>query len=186
VSAPPRRSVQEIVNALLKYEGNVSAVADEFGMRRGSLYERLERLGIDPKAFRFASSGHVSGMTGMSGNKGTSPGVSGMTNEAAVVRKNEGGRYTGRGEIRRLTSVTNGATAAAAQPETDDAAFGGKPARLTGAQKRMLREAKFDWQARFRVEIQESGILQQFFEERFEEWIGSKLSTPAKKSKDAK
>jgi len=176
MSAPARRSVQEIVNVLLKYEGNVAATADELGMRRGSLYERLERLNLDPQSFRLSSAGKVSGM---SGNRVACPEVSGMVKQVEHVRKSASVLYPARRRERRLADVQT----ASAEVMAEDATFAGKPARLSGAQRRQLREAKFDWQARYRVEIQESGILQQFFEERFEEWIKAKLTTKAKGEK---
>ena len=39
-----------------------------------------------------------------------------------------------------------------------------------------LREAKYDLMARYRVDIDEQAILEQFFEEAFEGWLGGKLA----------
>ena len=38
-----------------------------------------------------------------------------------------------------------------------------------------LREAKYDLMARYRVDIDEQAILEQFFEEAFEGWLQGKL-----------
>lgn len=47
--------------------------------------------------------------------------------------------------------------------------------RLTPTQRQRLREARWDLQARFRVELNDELILGQFFDEAFAEWLRGKL-----------
>ena len=47
--------------------------------------------------------------------------------------------------------------------------------RLRPDQIEQLRNAKFDYQARHREEVEETELLRQFFDECFEDWIKRSL-----------
>lgn len=76
MSAAPRVSKEDIVLALRVWSGDVKHAAQDLGIRRASLYERIERMGLRLQDFRgvtFTSSGvHVEG------TKQPIPAVSGM------------------------------------------------------------------------------------------------------------
>src|SRR3989304_4139128 len=89
-SSPTVVPAQDIVNSLLRWRGCVRAAAQELGMRRNSLYERIERLGLDLAGFRAATK--VSGftdresMSGVSGMSGRMPGQPTMEEGPRVQR----------------------------------------------------------------------------------------------------
>jgi tRNA G46 methylase TrmB len=55
-----------------------------------------------------------------------------------------------------------------------------RPTRLLPEHQEQLREAKLDFGARFRIETDETAILNQFFEEEFQAWKAKKLAAQKK------
>ena len=186
-------SAQEIANALLEWRGNVQQAADALGIRRNSLYERIRSLGLNLEGFRAANDRvipvtGVSGVPGVSGMSGSvCPDVSGRNDVARVTgrdrRKTEGALVTAQGQTRRFRTVQvmNDEDTAVSVPIK---AIPGrsKAPRLRPNQQDRLREAKFDLNARYRVETDENLILQQFFDENFEEWVRVKLAQSVTRS----
>lgn len=160
-------SVQEIVNSLLRWRGNLQAVASDLGLNRGALYERIQRVGIDLAGFRVAGK-PVTPITGASGMPGFREGVQ-------LARKTVAPGFPAAAKSPNFRNV---------QTETsEDAApiqsirMRPKPVRLQPPLQDELREAKLDLGARFRIETDETAILNQFFREAFQGWLASKLGS---------
>jgi hypothetical protein len=179
--AHPLVSTQDIVNALLKWRGDVSNTAVSLGMARNSLYERIKRLGLDLEAFRNQGESNpvtpittVPGMPGMRGVPGIKPG-------ARHAQQNGGAIYPAATARRRLGAVQTGtqleddAAATAAATPIRTAPRRHTPLRVSPPQREALRRAAWDLQARFQVPTDENLILEQFIDEAFGPWLQSKL-----------
>lgn len=170
----PGVSLQQIVNALIKWKGNVQAAAEDLGVRRNSLYERIERAQLDLQAFREAGASAtpfpgMSGVSGMSGSvrQALSGGDRGRV--SGTDRKNAGARY------QRTAAKT---TVSRMQQQPAEMPFASQPkrrlARIRPQDQERLRAAKIDLIAHFRSdEIDEQGILDQFIADCFEEWLAT-------------
>lgn len=183
-SLPTIVPAQDIVNSLLRWRGCVRAAAEELGMRRNSLYERIERLGLDLAGFRAATK--VSGFgnrESMSGVSGSMPGrsvMSGREVPSGRARKTAGAPCT---RAARAPIVQN--VQATAEDETDAAPIRTRPVRprpirVQPENHDRLRDAKRRLCALFNVESDESLLLNQFIEERLEVWIREKEGLASK------
>jgi len=183
--APPRISTQQIVNALLKWRGNVQAAADTLGMRRKSLYERAGREGLDLDAFRSGDSGKVSpitratGMPRMTRIEGTS-----SHNAVPYGRKNARAPYSTEPVGRNLGHMRSAAEEDAPPIRAQEARP--RAPRVTPGLQSRLRQARLDLWTKYRIEYEESDILDQFGEEAFDAWIAAKLDPKAEQPKTRK
>lgn len=57
MGASPRVSIDQVREALVRWEGNMSATARELGIARNNLYKRIVRSGLDVDAIRAAGCG---------------------------------------------------------------------------------------------------------------------------------
>jgi DNA-binding transcriptional LysR family regulator len=168
----------------MRWRGNVTAAADELGIQPKNLRKRLDTLGMDLAALRRGEGAEEAGTMTPRDPRGPSPvrrpPEAPSASVRATGRKNESGlsRSGASAPILRDVSTT------AAAMEENEAPIKGvtvkpKPLRLLPANQERLRDAKLDLGARHRVETDESTILNQFFEEKFEPWLREKLEPAA-------
>jgi Bacterial regulatory protein, Fis family len=166
MAAPQKVSTQDLVNALLARRGNVQAAADDLGLTRNGLYARIERLGLDLAGFRSASANVVSHVN-------TVPSMPSIARQAVHAPKSARAHYSdlrGRSIVSPVASATAEDLPIRAVPQRQ------RPLRLKPAHQDRLRDAKLDFGARYRIETNENAILEQFFDEAFEQWLQSKLA----------
>jgi hypothetical protein len=173
--APIKVSTQAIVNALLKWRGNVVAAAGEVGMAANSMYERIEREGIDLAGFRSLANP-------VTPNTGMKP-VTGFRGAQHGAQKSARSIFPPATDGRRLGPVSNAVT----EPMDTDvpiktAPRRPQPIRIKPDQRELLQRAAWELQARFRVATDENLILEQYIEEGFEAWLEAKLSGAAPKT----
>jgi hypothetical protein len=174
--APVKVPTQTIVNALLKWRGNVVAAAGEVGMAPNSLYERARRLGLNLAGFRSGGGGNhvtgnntVTGFTGMTGNAGRQAGTQKSAPQAAAI-------YPGAATARTLGPVQP--TTQTIEPDAAPIRSAPKrhqPIRIKPEQRDLLQQAEWELQAKFRVSTDVNLILEQFIDEKFAPWLAEKL-----------
>lgn len=183
MSAPetvPRERIREVVT---KWKGNIQAAADELGLNRNNLRERVQRMGLDLEALRHPT------LEGRRYPSRVAPPIKGSASPrgdplsrvppplGGTARKSGTAIFqSGDGKPRLIGMQT---AARDEQPIKTTR----KPlahTRLLPDQQEELREAKYDIQARFRTDLGESEILQQFFYEEFPGWKARKLAAADK------
>jgi len=179
MSAPetvPRERIKEVVT---KWKGNLKAAAAELGLDRNYLRKRCKQLRIDLDALRHPpiEGQHPNPRFSLppivltTGERCPPPRlVSTMTGGAT---KSVGAVYASARWKPRLIGMQ---TAARDEQPIKTTRKPLAPTRLLPDQQEVLREAKFDLQARFRTDLDESAILQQFFDEEFPGWKARKLA----------
>jgi hypothetical protein len=185
--APIRIPPQAIVNALLKWRGNVVAAAGEVGMAPNSMYERIDRMGLDLAALRNSGAGPVTPITGNKGQGGDP--VSGFAGGRASAQKKPaqaGPIFPAAGRERRLGGVMASATTdEAAEVPIKTAPKRHQPLRLRPDLREALQRAAWQLQAHFQVATDENLILEQLVEESLAPFVQSKLepASPARRKK---
>ena len=178
MSARKRVPDDQVIRAIQRWRGNVTAAADTLGIAPINLRKRLHALGVDLRVFRRLKDTGIHGIPGR-GQSGTASPISGASNESGGRNQSAAGicSATGRG-----TSLSVVSTDVLTRPR------GPAPVRLTPDQVEVLREAKFELQYQLRAEVNESSILQQFFEDGFKDWLSMKLapSVAVRKTESAK
>jgi hypothetical protein len=173
MSAPPRITTQDIVNALLRWR-SVAGAARELGIRRNNLYARAQRLGLDLNGLR-TSAPSVTSITGvppmppmarMPPNSGAVPPMTRIEHVSSSDRKNAAAPYPSGPVGRRLVGMQ---TAAATVDEIAQRKKGAK-ASVLPAQAALLSDAKYDFQHVLRTDIDETKILELFIADEFERW----------------
>lgn len=161
----------EIVRAIQKWRGKISAAAKELGIAPNNLRPRLRALRVDLELLRRLQT----------------YGTSGTYRNIPVRAEGEKRERNGMNEQRSGGAIYPAAVRGskvsgmqAAEQETESP-IKAEPARqkqvrLPPPLQDRLREAKLDLGARFRIETNENLILEQFFEESFETWLKAKLS----------
>ncbi|KKN05539.1 hypothetical protein LCGC14_1086250 [marine sediment metagenome] len=175
-------TTQAITNALLEWRGNVEQTAKALGIRRNSLYERIRRLGLNLEGYRRSVNANVEPVTHVSGVSG----VSGHQKASGPARNSHSAPVTQEDKRRRFGRMEAVESADAAGAPINAAPGRIRPPRLRPNQQDRLREAKLDLGARYRIETDESLILQQYFDETFDEWLGEKLAVGTKQTKPAR
>lgn len=163
--APKRIPDAAVIGAIQKWRGNVEAAAEELRIAPVNLRKRLASLGVDLSLLRatdrYRTSSTHRNVSNPNPLSDTLP-----TGELSRARI-----FSARAKGSTLRGMTTTATALAINDRARS-----KPTRLTPPHEDRLREAKFDLQARYRAEIGESQILEQFFADEFEGWIKRKLA----------
>lgn len=178
--AQERVSAQQIANALLEWRGNVQAAARSLGIAANSLYERIDRLGLNLEGFRNMAQGKP--VTPITGREPVSV-VPGLRSDTRDAQKNRAPIFQGSARTAKLTGVQ--ATAA-----DDEAAVPIKtsprrqtPTRIKPAQRERLERAAWTLQARYQAPTDANLLLEQFIDENFEAWLASKLAAPKSRAK---
>lgn len=178
--APVRVLPQDIMNALLKWRGNVVAAAGEVGMAPNSMYERIDSMGLDLKAIRAQGAKPVipitgnKGPTGMQATTQAKPGTQKNAAQAGpIFPSTAGGRRLG--AMQQATAPAAGGEAMTMPIKTAPRRH--QPIRVKPDQRDLLQRAAWELQARFQAATDENLILEQFIEERFGEWLASKMDS---------
>ena len=161
MSAHTKATDEQVRAALHTWRGNVAASADALGMSEYGLRKRMERLGIGARALSFWRSTTTHNQPPATMHPSTQP-VSKAT--GTHPQKPVSNNFSGRADSPTLLRMP---TAEAAEPVRRAKAG---PIRLEPEQVELLRDAKFDFMAKHRVEASESDLLQRFFRECFAEW----------------
>ena len=172
-------TAQQITNALLEWRGNVEQAAHSLGIRRNSLYERIQRLGLNLEGFRAMNRKmepvtRPSGVPRVFGQEASSS--SGRRKASGPARNSHSASVTEEDKRRKFTRMEAVGSGDAIEAPIKAAPGRFRPPRLRPTQQDRLRDAKLDLGAHYRVETDESLILQQFFDERFEDWFSMKLA----------
>lgn len=192
--APKRITDQSIEEAVLRWRGNVTAAAEQLGIAPVNLRKRIESLGLDLAVIRAGGGSHMAGThtdvshpTEPNESLGTVP----MTPNAGAGKYSPptpGGIFSGKGAARKLSTVEQAVEKdeVAGIPVRTVAARR-KPARLEPSNEDRLVEFQRQIEARYGVDTDLTGLLNQFFEEVFQTWSSEKLSpAEAEKKKEPK
>ena len=172
--AKPDVPLGEIVNALIRWRGNVAAVASALGIRRKNLYERIERGHLELAGFRRIEPGKVEAMTRMP----PMPRPAGdMTRLHVAVPKPSPAPVTLGGRRPNLAGMESRVEPAEIPIRT--APRRESPIRVAPPQREQLQSAAWELQARYGVPTDVNLILEQFIDEEFASWLASKLQTDA-------
>ena len=154
MSAPAKVSEQEIRQALRMWGGNVAASANALGISETGLRKRMQALGLDGRALSFLRASTV--------HHQPSPTMATNTQPAGL---NQPPKSAGPNFPRRANAPTLGHM----QTAEGESVSGPRPRpvviRLQPPQIEELRDAKFDYQAKHRMEASEAELLQRFFAE---------------------
>ena len=160
-------SPQQIVNAMLEWGGNVAAAAASLGISANALRLRLRSLQLSPGQFRAVKVGAS---------------ITSFTSATSITSKRAGGNGGAQNASAKFSGGVRGSSFGDMEAGTETAApikaapRKQTPLRFKPAQRRQLEETVFDFQGRYRVATDENLILEQFFEECFEEWKATKLA----------
>lgn len=162
MAAPEKVTVAEVSNALVRWRGNVQAAADELGVTRKALYERISRAGIDLPSLR-ANAKLITPMHSLKRADSNGP----------TVRKTAGAQYP-EPNRRPILGVVQ-------QVEIEPPPIKSAPARrvqtrLKPEHQDKLREAKLVLGGRYMIETDENRLLEQFIDECFDPWLADKLN----------
>lgn len=152
-------------------------------MRRNSLYERLARAGLEPNSFRRAEGVVPFATPDMSGTSGPSGHMSGRPVARDGARKISSAPVTSESSRRSFPPMQK----EAATPEPSAVPIRTAPSKPRPLQvwpdnQDRLRDAKRRLCAAFNVESNETLLLNQFIEERLDEWVSQKMAPPARKA----
>ncbi|MGE0454455.1 MAG: helix-turn-helix domain-containing protein [Vicinamibacteria bacterium] len=162
MAAREKVTVAAVSNALIRWRGNVQAAADELGVTRKALYERIARAGIDLPSLR-ANAKLITPMHTLRR----------ADSNVASVRQTAGAQFPAAKRAPILGVVQ--------QVEIDAPPIKSAPARrvqtrLTPQHQDKLREAKLVLGGRYMIETDENRLLEQFIDECFDPWLADKLS----------
>jgi hypothetical protein len=184
MAAPPKVSTQAIVNAMLLWRGDVSAVARCLGLSRNGLYQRIQRLGLDIAGFRNAGGGNavipINVDTSVS-TVPTMPTEPGRQVHAHSIPKTSRANFPGGGGGRKVRTVSQGSTATAAPEDVPIKTAPQRrlsPLRLRPDLRERLQRAAWQLQARYEVATDENLILEQLVEETLAAWVATKIERP--------
>lgn len=172
--APKRVPDEKVRSAISEWGGNITATADALGMTGTNLRKRLFSLAVDVESMRRAK-----------GSGLPSPPITPIAQAGPHAHKSAAALFPASGKAPTLGGM-QAALKEEPEPPIRSVPVRQKPLRLRPAHQDRLREAKYDFQARFRVETDENAVLQQFFDERFEEWLGDKLAAVDREPKETK
>lgn len=165
--APKRISDEAVMEAIQLWRGKVEAAADRLGIAPNNLRKRLDALRVDLSLLRDGERYRMSN---------TQPNVSNPSTRTNR-QKSAAPIYPGSGP----RPIVPGMQSAAPSLPTIPAKV--KPTRLRPDHQERFREAKFDLQARFRMETDENRILEQFIDDCLDGWLRKKLAEKAEPAK---
>jgi len=159
---------EAILESIQRWRGNVTAAAEELGLAPINLRKRLFALRVDLPLLRRLQRTDIPGIHGRN-RSGMAPIASVPSHGNAPRKETEGSIFSVVAKRPRLGTVTTDVMMRPKAPA---------PIRLTPPQVEKLRDAKFSLQYRLKEDITESAILQQFFEDGFNDWLSMKLQDP--------
>ena len=199
MAAQQKVSSDQLLKTIREWSGNVRAAADRLGILPKSLRKRLLALGIGS-----AELAQMRGIKGVIGKGSTDPHGSLGPHRTPLAPmgtsdpfasgwcdplggggpKSSSDPYPKPGRRSSLSTVQQ--PTAAMVEGTDEIPIRTvprvlKPIRLSPMKQDRLREATRALEARYRVDTDESVILDQFFDEAFEAWLKAKMAGGSKK-----
>jgi len=183
--APLLVSVQEITNALLRWRGKVKFAAEELGISRNALYDRIRRDGIDLEAYRSATQNVAPMKVGKVGKVGVSPpkadkgdaSALGSTGRHAGVSRNSRDNFSGARRGRTLPSMST--PVAQLESRRRD-----RPIRVAPDEQEIIRQGRRRLSAELDMDIDENALIAEFIRERFSDWVADFLER-ARGARDA-
>lgn len=173
MSAPTKVSEPQIGEALRIWRGTVADAARALAISENALRKRMKAMGIGPDAlslFRRQSLRHQPQPSIPTPTKGPT-----IISEPTVLPPNEGHNWS---ESDRASMFSNVSTDVVLQrPQT-------KPPKLRPDQVDRLRDFKFDYQARHRIEADEGDLLRRFFDEDFADWVRRTMASLSSQSQE--
>jgi len=164
---------RQVIQAVQRWQGNLSAAASDIGMARQNLRNRLRALGFDVEACRRgALFGDHSKRTGP--NHADRSRTPGMNKKDPTDRIDESGSES----AGVIYHKPDGSPIFGSMPEAE-MMTDPKPlpkAQLLPAHLKALREAKIDINFKTRADEKEQDILHRFFEEAFPGWLKHQIS----------
>lgn len=158
-------SVQEIVNALLKWRGNVNAAAEELGLRRNNLDERIRSLRLDIQGFRKGGTG-ITPFTTVP----RIPPMPGRASPSPELHKKTGSPFSATASGERVPRVSS--------PVAEfPAATTRKTPRITPQHLDKLTEAKWHLQVLLRRDLTEGQILEMCLDDCLSDWLARKIAS---------
>jgi hypothetical protein len=183
--AAPKVSAQQIVAALTKWRGELTAAAADLGIHRNALNRRIKRLGLDVAAFRNGAKVGKVGNTLTAGTAGkvapavkvgatmhtmhTITGAQGEGGREHFRPKNAGAHFTSR-EGRSSVAAVSTAVAQYSEPRPH------VKLKVPPDHVDRLTQAKYDMQALLRRDLTEDKVLEMCLDEVLEDWIAQKLA----------
>jgi hypothetical protein len=177
--APKRIRDDEIMTAIRRWRGNVTAAADALGIARVNLKKRLDALGIDPSAIR---TGAMPADTHRYVSIPNDPNETNRTQRNAsagtFLEQKTPDIFSGRSRAAKFSSVQQAvdkdARAASVPIRTINPKR--KPLRLEPENEDKLVEFQRRVEALYGVDTELQELHNQFFEEAFPEWAARKLA----------
>ena len=172
MSAPAKVSDEEIRRALKVWRGVVADARRALGISENALRKRLRSMGIGHEALSFFRSDNPPTQPQPTTTFAPLPMGTNQRDGLNLHPKNGGHNYPRPVDPPTLRDVST-EPITARRPQT-------KPPKLRPDQVDLLRDMKFDYQARHRTEADEGDLLQRFFDEAFPEWVKRALGAKAK------
>lgn len=157
-------SVQEIVNALLKWRGNVQAASEELGLRRNNLDERIRSLRLDIQGFRKGGTG-ITPFTPVP----RIPPIAGSATASPELPKKTGSPFHAPASGARVARVSS----PVAEFPTSSTR---KTPRITPPHLDKLTEAKWHLQVLLRRDLTEGQILEMCLDDCLSDWLARKIA----------
>lgn len=160
--APKRVPDAAVKEAIERWRGNVTAAAEDVGIHPNNLRKRLDSMGVDVRVLR------------------SGPSVAVNHNPSTATLRTDRNPSTGsRSGVAIFPAGGGSATLGSKMEAQVEAPIRTvrprrSPLRILPEHQEMLREAKLDFGATFRIETDENTILAQFIEEEFEGWARKK------------
>ncbi len=170
MGAPTKVSEPEIRGALKVWRGNVAATAHVLGISETALRKRMKTLGIDGPALSFLRASTALHQPQPTSTPTTQPVVMGTPNSPPKNAAPNFPRLVKEPSLAIVQGAEAVVTTRRRRPPM-------KVVRLRPDQVDLLRDAKFDYQAKHRQETEEGDLLQRFFDESFREWLKGALAT---------
>lgn len=171
-----RVTVDQIREALNACNGNMVRAARVLGLARNNLYKRLANSGIRPGDFRGNSAPPVTATAAAHATCGAAKhGPTGLAAPVAPVPVSRSAIYPGAAVARTFHHVSSAAMNPP-PPEEPKQLRLSRSIYLRPEQIRALDDACLDLPRVLREKLSPSKVLEKFIDERFEEWLGSKLS----------
>lgn len=161
----PRFTKSQIVEALEKTHGNVSAASRKLGLARNSLYKRLVRFDLDPAAYRMPAARAARAVPGMPAHAPLTPlaGSTAQQIESAIFPASH------------AASTLPPVQAERRDPTTAIRIRARKGLSLRKDQLRRISHARRRVAAALDTDLTDSSLLERFIDAALDEWVAAQL-----------
>lgn len=175
--AQQKVSPEQIISALTDTHGNVEASAKRLGISRNCLYKRLIHIGLEPRDYRKGGAHCTRG--GAPATKDTR----GVLHEGWRAARDGTERFVHnehahKSEIATFPRAEHSRTVRNMHVEVDPRAprlRESKNLYLRPEQIEAVKQARFDLQAKLRIELSDSKVLERFIDAKFDDWLNEIL-----------